>query len=63
MIDMEPKWDIEGILKQEHYRNIINLTSKYQHKENGLRQLHFRWALVEDHGGISPTFLKKCRIF
>ena len=56
---MKAKWDFEGILKQVHYRSIINLTSKYQDKEDGLRQLHYRWALIENHDNIEQTSFKR----
>jgi hypothetical protein len=55
---MKNKWDLEGILNQEHYRSIINLTSKYQDKEDGLRQFHYRWALIKNHDNIDQTSFK-----
>jgi len=56
---MKNKWDLEGILDQKHYRSIINLTSQYQNKEDGLRQLHYRWALIENHDNINQTSFKR----
>ena len=37
------------LLKKEHYRNIFRLLCAYQDKENGLKQIHFRFALEDKH--------------
>ncbi len=48
-------WDLEELLKYDHYRSILYLTKNYQYKENGLKQIHFRWALIDNHDNIDQT--------
>ncbi len=47
------KMTIDEIFDQPVYRSILYLTEKYG--ENGLRQLHYRWALIKDHDGIKES--------
>ncbi|GAI11666.1 unnamed protein product, partial [marine sediment metagenome] len=51
---MKTKMKIEDLYKKNHYRSIINLLVSYQDKENGLRQRHFRYALMKN-----PEFSQK----
>ena len=54
---------VEEIFQSEWYRSIIFLTREYD-KGNGLRQLHYRWALIENHDGIKQTlFVKEMKDF
>lgn len=57
------KMTIDEIFDQPVYRSILYLTEKYG--ENGLRQLHYRWALIKDHDGIKESHNVKAltRIF
>ena len=45
------KKQISELFLTDHYRSIILLT-KFYDKGKGLRQLHYRWALVKNHGNI-----------
>lgn len=55
---MKRKMNIEDVLKKDHYKSIIRLTSKYQNRNKGLRQLHYRYALIKNHDNIQSTALK-----
>ena len=44
---------IEELFRTDHYRSIILLT-KFFDTGQGLRQLHYRWALIKDNDDIHP---------
>ena len=61
---MKTKMTLLDMVDKPHYKNIIKLTNIYQEKEKGLRQLHYRWALIEDHDGINQTsIIRKMNFF
>lgn len=61
---MKTPMKIEDILESPHYSSIINLTMSFQEKEDGLRVMHYRWALIKDHDRITePTFVKNMNDF
>ena len=45
------KMTVEELFDTEHYRSIIILTDIFD-KNNGLRQLHYRWALIKNHDNM-----------
>lgn len=47
---------IEKVFGNKKYRSIICLTNLYEGNE-GLRQLHYRWALIKNHDNIESWFL------
>ena len=49
---MKTPMTIEDILRRSPYKDIIKLTHRFQHKEGGLRLIHYRWALVVNHDNI-----------
>jgi len=57
------KMTTHEIFESKQYRSIIFLTLRCD-KGDGLRQLHYRWALMKDHGGINQTsFVKEMKTF
>lgn len=57
------KMTVDELLKTEHYRSIITLTDIFG-KTKGLRQAHYRWALIENHGNIkSPLVYRQMKYF
>jgi len=46
---------IEEMLNQRHYSSILNLTWLFGGNK-GLRQLHYRWKLIENHDNIKQTY-------
>jgi hypothetical protein len=62
---MKRKMTLEELLEKDHYKSIINLTLHYQLKaqeENkkfeGLRAIHYRWALCPNHDGLDGSLFK-----
>jgi len=45
------KMTVEELYDTDHYRSIIILTDIFG-KNNGLRQLHYRWALIKNHDNM-----------
>ncbi len=43
------------MLNQKHYSSILNLTWLY-YGNKGLRQLYYRWELIENHDNIKQTY-------
>jgi len=52
------KMTITELFHADHYRSILFLTLNYD-KGQGLRQLHYRWALIPDHDTIQSTSFQK----
>jgi hypothetical protein len=50
------------LLKKEHYRNIFRLLCAYQNKGNGLKQIHFRFAL-EDNYKLHKYTIREMKTF
>ncbi|VVB59685.1 Uncharacterised protein [uncultured archaeon] len=48
------KMTVEELFDADHYRSIIILTDTFAGEE-GLRQLHYRWALIPNHDNMKHT--------
>ena len=52
------KMTVEELFETDHYKSIIILTDIFAGNE-GLRQLHYRWALIPNHDNIKdPLFVR-----
>jgi hypothetical protein len=52
---MKTPMKLEDLFEAPHFRSIIFLTIFFQDRENGLKKMHYRWALVENYGGVKRT--------
>lgn len=59
---VKTKMSFKKIMTQSHYSSIIKLTNIYQKKENGLQQMHYRYALQENYN-IPKHYKKKMKAF
>jgi hypothetical protein len=64
---MKRELTLESIFKKsiEPYRSILNLLIRFQKhgKEEGLKQSHFRYALMRNHGDLNPYLMEEMRRF
>ncbi len=57
------KMTVDELFETDHYRSIIILTDIFG-KNHGLRQMHYRWALIKNHGDIkNPIFRRRMKGF
>ncbi len=50
---------IEKIISRDPTRSIIYITKYFQDKEDGLRQLHYRWSLIKNKDNIKDRTINK----
>jgi len=57
------KMTVDELFETDHYRSIIILTEIFG-KNHGLRQMHYRWSLIKNHGDIkNPIFRRRMKGF
>jgi hypothetical protein len=56
---MKTTMKLADLMRSPNYKSIINLTNYFQARENGLRLMHYRWALIKNHDNIKDEHFKK----
>lgn len=53
---MKTEMKLNDLMESPHYESILTLTMYFQDKEKGLRLMHYRWALIENHDNINQNY-------